>query len=63
MTMSEADAQTAVSDDLGEREVGGVDVVVALDHLQVWGDLAEELIGLAVGQVAQTEDLADLARG
>lgn len=47
----------------GERKVGRVDIVVTLDHLQVWGYLAEEIIGLAVSQVAQTKGLADLARG
>jgi hypothetical protein len=31
--------------------------------LQVWGDLAEELIGIAIGEVTQAEDLADLAGG
>lgn len=61
MSMSKADAQAAMVYDLGEREVGGVDIVVALDHLQVRGDLTEKLICLAVGQVTQAEDLADLS--
>lgn len=49
--------------DLGEWEVGRVDIVIALDHLQVRGYLAEEIIGLAVSQIAQTKGLADLAGG
>lgn len=61
MSVCNADAQAAVIHDLGEREVGGVDIVVTLDHLQVWSDLAEELICFAIGQVSQTEDLADLS--
>lgn len=49
--------------DLREWKIGRVDIVVALDHLQVWSYLAEEIIGLAVSQVAQTKGLANLARG
>lgn len=49
--------------DLGEREIGRVDIVVPLDHLQVRRYLAEEIIGLAVSQVTQTKGLADLAGG
>lgn len=63
MSVSKADAQATVIYDLGKRQVGGVDIVVALDHLQVRGDLAEELICIAIGQVTQAEDLADLAGG
>lgn len=47
--------------DLGEWEIGRVDIVVTLDHLEVWGYLAKEIIGLAVSQVAQTKGLADFA--
>jgi hypothetical protein len=49
--------------DLREREVGGIDIIVALDHLQVRSDLAEEVICIAIGQVTQAEDLADLPGG
>lgn len=63
MSVCKADAQAPVIHDLGEREVGGVDIIVALDHLQVRGDLAEELICFAIGQVSQAEDLADLSWG
>lgn len=50
--MGEADAEAAMDDDLGEREIGRVDVEVSLDELQVGGDAAEELEGLPVGEVA-----------
>lgn len=63
MAMGESDTETPVSHDFGKREVGRVDIVVSLDKLQVRCDLAEELKGLAVGQVAQTQNLADLAGG
>lgn len=61
MPMREADAQAAVINDFGERQVGGVDIVVASDHLQVRRYLAKEVIGLAIGQVAQAENLANLS--
>lgn len=63
VSVSEADTQAAVIYDLGERKIGGVDIVVALDHLQVWRNLAEEVICVAIGQVTQTQDLANLAGG
>lgn len=61
--MGKSDAQTAMSHDLGQRQIGRVDIVVSLDELKVRGDLAEELKGLAVGEVAQAENLADFAGG
>lgn len=61
VAMGEADAEAAVGDDLGERQVGRVDVEIALHQLQVGGHLAEKLERMAVGQVAQAQDLADLA--
>jgi hypothetical protein len=48
-------------DNLGQGKVGRVDIEIALDHLQVRGDLAKKVIGLAVGQVTETKGLADLA--
>ncbi len=39
-------------DDFREREVGGFDVEIALDDLQVRRDLAEEVVGFFVGEVA-----------
>lgn len=63
VAMGEANAKTTVGNDLGEREVGRIDVEITLDQLQIGGDLAEELEGVAIRQVAQTEDLADLAGG
>lgn len=53
VAVGESDPQAAMVHDLRERKVGRVDIVVALDHLQVWGYIAEEVIGLAVGQVSQ----------
>lgn len=46
---------------LRESEVGRVNIKVPLDHLQVRGYLAEEIICLAIGQVAQAQGLADLS--
>lgn len=60
--MREANAQRAVRDDLGQREVGRLDVKVALDYLQVRRDAAEELVCFAVGNVAEAQDLPYLAR-
>lgn len=63
VAMGEADAQRAVGDDLGEGEVGGLDVEVALDDLQVGGGAAQEVVRVLVGEITETEDLADFARG
>ena len=60
--MGEANTEAAMINNLREREVGWVDVEIALDHLQVWGDLAKEVIGIAIGQVTQTQDLSNLSR-
>lgn len=60
-TLEEADAEGAVGDDLCEGEGGGLDVVAALDDLEVGGDGAEVFVGLLVGEVAEAEGLADLA--
>lgn len=54
MAMSEADAQRAVGDDLGEGEVGRLDIEVALDDLQVGSDAAQEVVGILVGKVTET---------
>lgn len=54
MTMGEANPQASMVDDLREGEVRGVDIVVTLDHLQVWSYLAEVFIGFAVGEITQT---------
>lgn len=63
VAMGETNAKTTMGNDLGEREVGRIDVEITLDQLQIGGDLAEEFEGVAIRQVAQTEDLADFARG
>lgn len=57
----EAYTQAAVCHDFGQGQVGRFHVKVALDNLQVGRNAAQELVRLAVGYVAQTENLADLA--
>lgn len=59
----ETDADTAVGDDLCERQAGGLDVVPALDDLQVGCYRAEVLVCALVGEVTQTEGLAYLPGG
>lgn len=61
--LEEADADGAVGDDLGQRQGRGLDVKAALDDLEIGRDGAEVLVGALVGQVAEAEGLADLARG
>lgn len=63
MAMREANAQGAMSDDLGEGKVGGLGVEIALDDLEVRGHGAEVVVGLLVSQVAETEDLGDFVGG
>lgn len=57
----EADAQGAVGDDLGQGETGGLDIVAALDDLQVGRNGAQVFVRVAVGEVSEAEGLADLA--
>lgn len=59
--LEEADADAAVRDDLRERQRRGLDVVAALDYLEVRRDGAQVLVRRLVGEVAQAEGLADLA--
>lgn len=47
----------------GEGGGGGVAVEISLDYVQVRCYGAEPVVGCAVGQVAQAEDLANLPRG
>lgn len=70
VAMREADAEGAVGDDLGEREVGGqvrgqqgLGVEVAAHELQVGGEGAQEVVGRGGGEVAEAEGLADFAGG
>lgn len=63
MPMREADAEGTMRDDLRHGKVRRVDVEVALDDLQVRRDVAEEVVGGRVGEVAEAEDLADFAGG
>ena len=59
VAMSETNPQATVCHDFGEREVGRIDIEVPLDQLQVGSDLTEELEGIAICQITQTEYLAD----
>lgn len=47
--LEEADADTAVCDDLGQGQRGGLDVVPALDDLEVGRYRAEVLVCALVG--------------
>lgn len=63
VAMSKTDPQATVCHDFREREVGGIDIEISFDQLQIGGDLAEELEGIAIRQITQTEDLADFPWG
>ena len=60
--LEEADADAAVDDDLGDGQGGGLDVVAALDNLEVRRDGAQVLVRVLVGEVAEAERLGDLSR-
>lgn len=60
--LEEADADAAVGDDLRQGEGRGLDIGAALDDLEVRRQGAEVLVGVLVGEVAETQRLADLAR-
>lgn len=62
MPVREAYAQAAMCDYLRQREVGRLDIEIALDNLQVRCDGAEELVRLLVRDVSQAEDLPYLPR-
>ena len=50
--MCEAYAQRAMRDDLGKREIRRFDVEVAFDYLQIWRNGPQELVRVAVCDVA-----------
>jgi hypothetical protein len=52
VAMGEANAETAMSNDLGERKVGRVNIKVTLDQLQVGCNLSQKLEGVAICEVA-----------
>lgn len=60
--LEEADADAAVGDDLRQGERRGFDIGAALDDLEVRRQGAQILVGVLVGEVAETQGLADLAR-
>ncbi len=59
--LEEADADAAVRDDLRQRQRRGLDVVPALDDLEVGRNGAQVLVRVLVGQVAEAQRLANLA--
>lgn len=61
--LQEANSEGAVLHDGGYGQGGGLDIVPALDDLEVRGDGAEVLVGRLVGQIAEAEGLGDLAGG
>ena len=52
MAMGKPNPETAVGHNLGERKIRRVDIEIALDELQIGGNLTEEFEGVAVSQVA-----------
>lgn len=52
--MGESNSKVSVCDDLGEREVGGFEIKVAADNLEVWGESAEVLVDVLAGQITET---------
>jgi hypothetical protein len=60
--MCEAYAQRPMCDYFGEGKVRRFDIEVTLDDLQVGRDATQEFIRFPVCDVAEAEDLSDLAR-
>lgn len=52
-----------MGDDLRQREGGGLDVIAALDDLQIRRNRSQVLVRVLVGQVSEAQRLADLAGG
>lgn len=48
-------------DDFGKSQVGCLDVKVPFNDLKIRRDLSKEIVRFLIGQVAQTQDLADFA--
>jgi len=46
-----------------QGKIGRFRVEVTLDDLEVRCSCSEEVVGFLVGDIAETEDLADFARG
>jgi len=61
VAMGESYSEISMDDDLMNRQAGSLDVEVALDNLDIRSDAAEEFVGFFVGEVTETQDLADLA--
>lgn len=52
-----------MSDDLGKSQIRRLDVKISFDDLKIRRNLSEKIVRFFVRQVAQTQDLADLAGG
>lgn len=50
--MGETDPQSTMGDHLGQGKIGGVDIEIALDNLQIRSNLAKEVVCFFVGEVA-----------
>ena len=62
MAVCEAYAQRSVCDHLREGEIRGLNIKVALDNLQIGRYAAQEFVGLAICNVPEAENLANLSR-
>lgn len=49
--------------DLGEWKRGSVGIVAAANDLQIGGYGAEIVVGLTIGEISETESLANFSRG
>ena len=52
MTMGEPDSHRAMRDHFRERKIGGLDVEITLDDLEIGSQSSQEIVGVFVGQVA-----------
>ena len=48
-------------DNLGECKIWRLHIKVALDNLEIWRYLAEEVVGFFIGQISQAKYLPNLA--
>ena len=62
MAMGKAYPQSAMLYHFGQSQVGSFGVEITLDNVQIGSRLAQEVICLFVGDIAQAYHLADLAR-
>ena len=48
-------------DNLGECKIWRLHIKVALDNLEIWRYLAEEIVGFFIGQIPQAKYLPNFA--